>query len=223
MKKNKTISVVITSCGRLEYLKKTMESFLIYNNYPISEYLIIEDGQDTETINYIKSLNIFSRIIINQKNLGQATSLNKIYQYVTGKYVLHLEDDWEFNKKGNFIEQSIDALNSINQIKQVWLRDCKHNNKSHYLFVKELLKTKSKYTVQVLHNKKNYKLHGFTFNPNIMRYNDFIKLYPFQPKATEIKAGRKFYDLGFYGAALDKGYCKHIGEISAFDIQKSQR
>ncbi len=38
------ISVVITSCGRQDLIERTISSFVEYNTYPISKYIVIEDG-----------------------------------------------------------------------------------------------------------------------------------------------------------------------------------
>ena len=218
------LSVVVISCGRKKYLKKTIDSFLKFNTYPINKLAIIEDGNNAETISYIKNIKIFDKVIINKNNLGQSGSLNMIYKNLEAEYVLHLEDDWEFNKNGNFIDQCIDILKSFQYIKQVSLIECPTNTiNSHYYSISKIIKSKNGYIAKVLDNMKNYKLHGFTFNPNIIKYKDLMRLYPFSKKQTEITAGRKFYELGFFSATLNSGYCKHIGIKSAFKIQKSIR
>src|SRR5271170_1236016 len=40
------VTVVVTSCGRQDLLERTMDSFLKYNRYPISKYIIVEDSGD---------------------------------------------------------------------------------------------------------------------------------------------------------------------------------
>lgn len=41
---NKQVTLVITACGRPHLLKRTLESFMKYNTYPIIEGFIIEDS-----------------------------------------------------------------------------------------------------------------------------------------------------------------------------------
>ena len=212
--KNNKVSVVITSCGRKKYLRKTIESFLKCNIYPIFEYLIIEDSNDKETINYIKSLDIFSKIIFNKVNKGYCYSLNKIYRYIKGEYVFHLEDDWLFIKKGGFIEQCLDALKRFEDINQIWVEKYIPNPNSHYSVIKEARKICKNNTIQIFDNKKNWKLHGFTFRPDLMRTKEAIKILSIDSpdSVVEIDTGKNFYRLGFVAASLNDGYCVHIGE-----------
>ena len=51
MEKNKKeVTLVITSCGRFDLLKETLDSFFEYNTYPIKKIII------TETVQKEKSL-----------------------------------------------------------------------------------------------------------------------------------------------------------------------
>ena len=40
------VTLVVTSCGRLPGLRRTIASFLAANTYPIDRYLIMEDSGD---------------------------------------------------------------------------------------------------------------------------------------------------------------------------------
>jgi hypothetical protein len=124
------VTMVITSCNRAELLEKTLESFVKYNTYPIKETFIIDDsgiiGCNDNVLDKFKNiLNI--KTIYNNKNMGQIQSIDKVYSYVTTKYIFHCEEDWEFLQPG-FIEKSLQIFNeNINEkIYTVWLRphDC---------------------------------------------------------------------------------------------------
>ena len=69
------VTFVLTSCGRLDLLEQTLNSFLRYNNYPIERYIIVEDSADIEVYEKCKELNerfgnIFE-FIFNEEKLGQ--------------------------------------------------------------------------------------------------------------------------------------------------------
>jgi hypothetical protein len=38
------VTLVLTSCGRQDLLERTLDSFFVYNTYPIREFIVIEDG-----------------------------------------------------------------------------------------------------------------------------------------------------------------------------------
>ena len=42
----KEVTVVLTSCGRLDLLTRTIESFNKFNTYPITKFLLIDDSGD---------------------------------------------------------------------------------------------------------------------------------------------------------------------------------
>lgn len=41
---NQEVTLFITSCGRPELLKRTLESFVKFNTYPIKEAILCEDS-----------------------------------------------------------------------------------------------------------------------------------------------------------------------------------
>ena len=68
---NNMITLVITACGRLDLLKRTIDSFNKYNNYPIYKRIIVDDSGDEKVHEELKKnyqgyhliLNVFMNII----------------------------------------------------------------------------------------------------------------------------------------------------------------
>ena len=210
------ITVVMTSCGRLNLLKRTMDSFLKFNTYPINEFVIIEDSCKLDVINEIKRLYPFTSVVINEKNIGQVASIDKGYSFVKTPYIFHLEDDWEFYREG-FIEKSLAILEHDKKIMQVWLRELYDTN-THPIEpeIYTLLNIKYRY-VQI--NALGGNWHGFTWNPGLRRLSDYKLVAPFSSiredgdfnALTECHIGQKFFELGFRAVILEQGYIKHIG------------
>ena len=46
-------------------------------------------------------------VIVNKKHLGQFKSIDRIYQDIKTKFVLHLEDDFQALPNNNILAQSI--------------------------------------------------------------------------------------------------------------------
>ena len=104
------VSVVLTSCNRPNELKVTLESFFRFNTYAINKIIIIDDSGIKNCIDDCLSFipsNLEKKVIYNEENIGQISSIDKAYSLVDTKYIFHCEDDWEFYDYG-FIEKSMD-------------------------------------------------------------------------------------------------------------------
>lgn len=119
------VTVVLTSCGRLDLLEQTLDSFFKFNTYPIQRFLITEDSADIEVFNQCNELNKKYQnkleFIFNYEKLGQAMSIDTAYQQVSTPYIFHCEEDWEFYQEG-FIEDSLRVLSKMPKIVQAWIR-----------------------------------------------------------------------------------------------------
>lgn len=220
----KEVTVVLTSCGRLDLLSKTIKSFNEYNTYPISKFIIIDDSGD-ESIHeeadkllpaLLEQYDHF--VIFNNKRQGQIKSIDDAYSLVKTPYVFHLEDDWEFYKH-SFIEHSFKLMDDDPNLITVWLRElddtmnnpiegeCHSNSNLKYYYVK---------------NNKGWS--GYCFNPGLRRYSDYKTIAPFRnivpkhlvdiPKSVleaELIISKKYGELGFKAAIFNQGYVKHIG------------
>uniref|UniRef100_A0A7S4L9L5 Glycosyltransferase 2-like domain-containing protein n=1 Tax=Guillardia theta TaxID=55529 RepID=A0A7S4L9L5_GUITH len=105
------VSVVLTSCGRLAGLRRTILSLLRANTYPIDRYILIEDSGDMSmAARVIEEFGDIFDIIVNKKRMGQLYSIDKAYSAVNTEFIFHCEDDWIFNGIPNFISDSISVL-----------------------------------------------------------------------------------------------------------------
>lgn len=217
------VTVIITSCNRPFLLEKTLDTFIYYNTYPIKEFIIIDDSGNIGVNNFIlkKYKNNKFNLIYNEQNLGQVKSIDKIYEYITTKYVFHCEEDWIFLKHG-FIEESFKILNYDAKIFTVWLRP--HNDTSgHPIEYKNNI-------YSIMHKEFSYeyknKIHiwcGVTFNPGLRRTYDILLYHPYTiniekdeiiGEVGEYMINDKYRKDGYYAAITNEiyGYCTHIGE-----------
>ena len=125
------VTVVLTSCNRLDLLKETLESFFSCNTYPINKFILIEDSGKI-TSQEIKEcipqpFQELVSIIVNETPLGQLKSIDRAYANIKTKYIFHCEDDWLFYRSG-FIEDSKKVLEHDKHILSVWLRDYPYFN-----------------------------------------------------------------------------------------------
>lgn len=218
---NNDVTLVITSCGRFDLLKQTLESFFKFNTYPITECIIVEDSGTVTSLDFLKEcIPIPVKFIINKKNIGQIQSIDKAYREVTTPYIFHCEDDWEFFKYG-FIEESFKILNVDSNVITVWLRS--HTDTMHHPIDFNLIK---KDNIEYYYLTTGYrgKWHGFTLNPGLRKTSDCLKFYPYTNLEVMVRKKKlmmlgeadlsvHYYNAGYRGAITTDaaGYVRHIG------------
>jgi hypothetical protein len=228
---NDNVTLVITSCNRPHLLAKTLQSFVLFNTYPIESCIIIDDSgiincNDEILKTYKTKLNI--KCIYNDTNIGQLKSIDKVYSYVKTKYIFHCEEDWNFTKP-NFIEKSMNIFKQYPEEKifTVWLRP--HNCTSLHPIIKDNL-NRGFYLMDkefsYMYKGVKYTWCGVTFNPGLRKTTDMYNIHPFTHKCNmvlkngkqypvdgEYTTNRCFANIGYYGVILDDptGHVEHIG------------
>lgn len=152
------LTVIVTSCDRFDLLNKTLESFFKLNNYPIVAFHIHNDSI-TPVPEEVKQRWAEKGVIWHEGvKRGLSGAWDYLVDLVETEYFFNIEDDWEFFGNPNFIEDSIELLDLVDQ---VWIRaESDHRH--------PLLETTVKY------KRNNFKLVacdgdwcGFTFNPGV--------------------------------------------------------
>lgn len=229
MKKN--VTFVLTSCGRLDLLEKTLDSFFKHNTYPIERYIITEDSADplvfAECLRISKKYDKDIEFIFNYEKLGQSKSIDKAYSTINTEYVFHCEEDWEFYN-GGFIEDSIQILETQPKVIQAWIRPKSDGilndiDNTVYLIngnIKVRMVKPVSFIVKGANSDgtdmviKNYM--GFSWNPGLKRLHDW-KLLPngYSGFEREHLIDAYYRDLGYIAVSLSEnntiGYVKHLG------------
>jgi hypothetical protein len=212
--KNSDVTLVLTSCGRLDLLKITLDSFVKYNNYPIKRLILTEDSGDERVLDIIpEALKDCALIIINNPQLGQIKSIDLAYSHVDTEYILHCEDDWEFFRP-DFIQESKAILNSDEKILHIRMR--KHNYKDSANL--KLVDRKVINGCAYYSNAGKYK--GLSWNPGLRRLSDYNLLGSFESLQAkqdtfidvESAASQFYSDRGFEVVFLENYVVEHIGD-----------
>lgn len=96
-----TVTVTITSCKRLEYFIQTMDSFLrcLEDRETVSEWICIDDNSTAaDRAQMAERFPFFRFIHKTPDETGHAKSMNRLLNEIDTRYVLHLEDDWDFSR-----------------------------------------------------------------------------------------------------------------------------
>lgn len=201
------VTVVITSCGRLDLLYRTLKSFFNFNSYPIAKIIIIDDSGIPNILQNLKAVHPLFELMDNEHNIGQILSIDRAYAMVETEYVFHLEDDWEFYRSG-FIEASIEVLEKHPKCINLWLREQNDTNGHPH-------------RNGVLNFNYRGQWHGFTFNPTLKRMSDYKKIGCYSKHTSfdkknawrsESKISTLYKRLGYHARISPQGYVRHIGD-----------
>ena len=118
-KQNKKITLTITTCKRLDLFTRTINSFIncCKDILLIDDFICIDDNSSDEDRKQMKSLYPFFTYIFKDETLkSHIHSMNMIIEIVKSEYILHLEDDWLFCQRFDYITKSLEILNQKNII-----------------------------------------------------------------------------------------------------------
>lgn len=205
------ITLVVTSCGRMDLLKITLESFNRFNTAPIREVFITEDAGDEGVHAVIPAhWKEHCTVFINRPKLGQLASIDLAYAHVTTPYVFHCEDDWEFYRPG-FVEDSRTILDLRPEILQVWLRSYNHDLRVHSPYIR--LETR-----EIVGGVACYPLvsdkpewQGFSLNPGLRRMKEYRLCAPFAGFSGEKALSIRYADLNLTAMTLEADAVMHTG------------
>jgi hypothetical protein len=223
---NRDVSICLTSCGRWDLLEKTISSLVTYwdGEPPAAFYINDDSGWQNPTI--VKELDRFLmrhwQIMADwtfTKREGQPQAIDKTYQLVQTKYIFHCEDDWEFYNTG-FIADSRSVLETEPKCACVWIRHPNDRNGHNVLPGVKLTKQGVRYQ-QLAHRFKG-DWHGMTWSPGLRRLSDYIAMGKFSDMCewrsndhiiSEKQYNKKYYEAGYVGMCLCRGFVKHIGHL----------
>lgn len=207
----KSISVTLTHYRRVDLLRETVKSFLKTNTYPIDEFFIIDDSADIEIADIIKSeFSDIATIIVNEKNMGQRKSIEKLFNRCTGEYIFHLEEDWLFDcDPSEYVRQSLVILERIPHIHQVHVRhqyDDPHPTVGNVIYIDNI-------GFRYLDSDFRGTWNGFSFNPGLRRKSDIMSMFPdgissFPDEKALSLHTRRF---NYKAVRLENTVCRHIG------------
>jgi Glycosyl transferase family 2 len=222
----KEVTVVLTACNRPDLLKKTLDSFFEKNTYPITRFIITEDGGSMDCNDFVieQYPSTQFELMYNAVHLGQIRTIDLAYARVKTPYIFHMEEDWIFLKSG-FVETSMDIMETDPNIITVWLRSPEDETLKH-LYLDEVYTTESGIQYKkcdVPYPRDKGLWNGFTLNPSLKRLLDYKKVQPYQdlPRLTpvhlsggnplECDISVAYAQLGYYAVTVLEQYIEHIG------------
>jgi glycosyltransferase involved in cell wall biosynthesis len=93
-----TLSLVVISDGRLEYLHQCVESFKHLPMELFEDRIVVNDSASNGSADYYKKLFPEWRIISHAERRGLTGSVNSAWDAANGEYLFHVEEDFVFNR-----------------------------------------------------------------------------------------------------------------------------
>ena len=200
-------TVALTSCGRFDLLRRTVESFLRFADIPPVKFIVVEDSGDDKVRDVLAEIDFPFQIIINSPpRQGQAKSIDAAYSRITTPFIFHCEDDWEFFRPG-FIGESVLVLNEFPKAVAVMLRGRDERKELKKLPAEELNGVRFFRATPETH----WYFFGYAYNPGLRRLSDYRRVAPFSAIGGEREVSFVFKKLGYYTAHLEIPAACHLG------------
>ena len=232
-KQKQHIFISFTTCKRLDLFKETVYSMLNHWNDidKIDYWFCVDDNSSNEDRTQMKKLFPWIKFYMkNEEEKGHRNSMNIIYnklKELNPTYWIHMEDDFLFHNKFNYIDESIFALKSKycidNNVKQILFNRNygeiidNYNSKGHIV-------NDSNNTI-VLHKHSNglfnyinchYWPH-YSFRPSLVDVRPILELGNFDSdnKFFELDYAKKWEKAGYTSAFFNRITCRHIGRLTS--------
>jgi lauroyl/myristoyl acyltransferase len=199
----KGVTFVLTSCNRFDLLAETLETFLQFNTYPISEYVLVEDSGNDQVYDVVRRFSQKFRVILNNPPVGQIASIDKAYAGLRTPYIFHCEDDWRFLRSG-LIEESIVLLDAIPEIAVVVGRRRGQNPGADRLFFRSHLRSYKGIGYRFYEREPGVVWGGYNFNPGLRRLQDYRRIGTFAAIGHEADISLWFLQRGMNAAYLEQ-------------------
>ena len=233
----KLVTFTITTCKRLDLFQKTINSVInCFDIDLIDEWVCIDDNSsEDDRKNMMDLYPFFTFIFKNITDKGHARSMNLLQKYVKTPYIFHMEDDWKFICKRNYIAECLDVLNSNKKLGQCLVNknyseiekdidikggEYKISDNGIRYFIHEFVtngEESRRWTIK--HGNgltSNYWPH-FSLRPSLIRKEVYEKLGEFNENANhfEMEYAYKYFNNGYLSAFLEGIYSIHIGRLTS--------
>ena len=239
------VTVTMTSCKRLDLFEKTVNSFLeccVDLDRYLYEWIVVDDNSSSSDRDKMCELYPFIKFIFKGHNdKGHAKSMNILVDNIKTNYVLHLEDDWRFFVRDDYIGKCLSVLRENDRYGQCLFNrlygedlDTYHTIGGGYMrytcdglryFIHENLygfghgDMSSKLSKFGLYNCIYWPHYSLRVGITRKEVFDRVGYYSEVDSHFEREYACRYVDCGFLTTYLDNVVCSHIGR-KTYEIGK---
>ena len=231
------VTLSVTACKRFDLFQKTMNSVLnCFDINMIDEWICVDDNSNETDRTHMKNLYPFFKFIWkDSSNKGHPRSMNIIRNEVKTPFLFHLEDDWKFFVRKNYIKDAIEILNTNHKYGQCLINKnytettndnivkggiFKTTNSGKRYYIHQHVKTPEEFTEWYIKNgiclSSNYWPH-FSFRPSLIRTSIFDHVGDFNETRGhfEMEYAERYEKLGYISVFFEGVYSIHIGRLTS--------
>jgi hypothetical protein len=201
-----SVTICITSCGRLDLLAETMRTFRAFNSG--GRYIISEDSADEAVIAAARMAYPEAQIITSTGRTGLMNSIDRVYSAVETPYLFHLEDDWAFDGPVNW-DAAIALLRADPRVAHVCVRAFDEIKQKHRARSDALAHAGADFRVMRANSHPEY--YGWSSNPGLISRATYDRFKPFGRVLHDRMSGI-VKEAGLTQAFLLPGVARHIGQ-----------
>ena len=232
------ITLTMTSCKRFDLFEKTMNSFIncCKDIHMIDRWFCVDDNSSEEDKEKMKEKYPFVDFYFKNLNeKGHPQSMNIIRDNVTTPYIFHMEDDWQFFNRQNYMTKCLDVLSQNSKIGQCLInKNYAETSRDHNICGGYFKQTSTglryyihEFTLTEEDKKKFNEKYGqvkqcaywphFSFRPSLFRRKVLDDIGPYNEKVShfEMEYSCRYNNLGLVSAFLEGIYCQHIGRLTS--------
>jgi hypothetical protein len=205
---DRSVTLCLTSTGRPDLLKTTLETLLATDASSFQDIIIIDDLASAECAQVVRELCPHANLILNDTRLGHHRSVDRMYRLVRTQFIFHCEDDWRFDPVP-IVEDCFKALLAIRDASVVCVRalDDLHEGS---LKEAELVEIEgSQFWLRSITARPIW--NGFTFNPSLLRHALWQEHGPYAKYPSEAAISEHMKARGLRIVQPVRGNCWHIG------------
>jgi hypothetical protein len=201
-----TVTICITSCGRLDLLAETLRTFRTYNSG--GRYLISEDSADDAVITRCRAAYPEATVITSTGRTGLMNSIDRVYGAVETAYIFHLEDDWAFDGPVDW-QAAIALLERDPRIAHVCVRAFDEIKEKHRAYSD--LQREAGADFRVMRAEAHPEYYAWSSNPGLIARATYDRFKPFGRVLHDRMSGI-IKEAGLTQAWLLPGVARHIGQ-----------
>lgn len=201
----------VLSCNRLDFLEKTMESFLATRDYE-TKMVMVDDSAEEGVFEYlVEKYGHMADVICFPRNRSQWWAMDFMVSYCDSEYIFYLEEDWEFERSG-YLNKSKEILQKYREVGTVDISNRTFEWQGIDSYEKELIDGEFYWKKPWRISDYHLSWYGWIGSPNLKRREDLIRLGRVEKWHNEWNIDRKFYALGYRAVFLKDQYLHHLGD-----------
>lgn len=200
------VTLVVTSCGRLDLLQRTLDSlFAVERRF--DRTIVVEDSGDASVADEIRRHWPEATVLLNQPRLGQMRAIDRAYGEVETPWIFHCEDDWVFDAPP-VLDEAVAFMTANPKISVACVRRV---SELHPRFVRRLEPAPGS-PFAPMPADAHPEWFGYSFNPSLARRSFHEAYGPFADRKSEDGLSWRAKTDGWTMAFLLPGVAAHIGD-----------